>query len=69
MLLTGTQVGEVPLRVTLWHDPPPLGDWDEIVEAPFVPLPGEVEVAGGGTALAAVFTLPLAVVLRHVVNV
>lgn len=57
-LLTGTQVGDVPLRVTLWDAPPPLGDWEEIVEASFVPLPGEVEVAGGGTTLAAVFTLP-----------
>lgn len=44
--------------MTLWDAPPPLGAWEEIVEAPFVPLPADVEIAGGGTALAVVFTLP-----------
>lgn len=34
---TGTHTGEIPVRVVLYETPPPLADWEEIVEVSFRP--------------------------------
>jgi hypothetical protein len=36
-LVVGTHTGSIPVRVVVHDAPPPLGDWEEIVEVGFAP--------------------------------
>jgi hypothetical protein len=58
VMVTGTAVGDVGLRVAVHGSEPPVGaQWGDVVEAPFTPVGREVQVAGLMNAVACVIEL------------
>jgi len=56
-LVVGTHTGSIPVRVVVHDAPPPLGDWDEIVEVAFAPASPAVFLSGWGENPSARFDL------------
>ena len=59
-LVTGTHTGSIPVRVVVYDTAPPLGEWEEIVEAAFAPDTPRAALMGWASDPSVYFELPAA---------
>ena len=59
-LVTGTHTGSIPVRVVVYEAAPPVGEWEEIVEAAFAPDAPRAALMGWASDPSAYFDLPAA---------